>query len=90
MINEILAIVFSTTFVLIFGEIVPQAVCTGPNQLLIAYRLSPILNLIMIILYPLSWPIAKVLDFFIDAHNDDFKFKHEDLKALVSIHRSPS
>lgn len=31
MVPEIIAIVLSVTFVLIFGEIIPMSICTGPN-----------------------------------------------------------
>jgi len=37
-----MAVIFSVTLVLIFGEIVPQAVCTGSNKLAIAKCVAPL------------------------------------------------
>jgi metal transporter CNNM len=56
------AIILSMTLVLFFGEIIPQAMFTGPEQMKIANRMVPFVKVIIVILYPLAWPIAKVLD----------------------------
>jgi len=42
LVPEYLAIIISVTVVLIFGEIVPQAVCTGSNKLAIAKFVAPL------------------------------------------------
>jgi len=39
---EYMAVIISVTLVLIFGEIVPQAVCTGPDQVKIAAMVAPL------------------------------------------------
>jgi metal transporter CNNM len=41
---EAMAILVSVSAVLIFGEIVPQAVCTGPDQIKIASKVAPLTN----------------------------------------------
>jgi metal transporter CNNM len=38
------AIVISTIFVVIFGEVLPQAFCTGPSQMKIAEGMAPIVR----------------------------------------------
>jgi metal transporter CNNM len=38
------AILISVVFIVFGGEILPQAICTGPNQLAIAERLTPIIK----------------------------------------------
>ena len=38
---EYLAVIISVSLVLMFGEILPQAYCTGPYQLQIAALLAP-------------------------------------------------
>ena len=43
-----LAITLSTTFVVIFGEILPQAYCTGPSQIKIAAKMAPIVTVYII------------------------------------------
>lgn len=65
MLSDILSVVLSVTFVLAFGEVLPQAICTGPEQLKIAYKLTPIIRVIMVLFAPISWPIAKLLDYCI-------------------------
>lgn len=42
------AIIISVTAVLFFGEIIPQAVCTGPQQLKIASKVASSVNFLMI------------------------------------------
>ena len=46
------AIIVSTSAVVIFGEIVPQAYCTGPNQIKIARAMAPIIKFLMFAFWP--------------------------------------
>lgn len=55
------AILLSVSFVLIFGEILPQALCSA-NPLKIGANLSPLVWAFICITFPISWPIAKLLD----------------------------
>lgn len=59
---EWLAVVLSVSFVLFFGEIIPSAILTGPNSLCIAAGLSWFTWCIIVLLFPISWPIGKLLD----------------------------
>ena len=59
----------SVTCVLIFGEILPSAVMTGPAQLQIAAALSPAVRVLMILTAPISWPIARTLDCVLGHHD---------------------
>ncbi|OMJ76944.1 hypothetical protein SteCoe_23569 [Stentor coeruleus] len=83
--SEYIAIILSVTFVLAFGEVLPQALCTGPDQLKIASKLVPIVKIIMFLFSPISYPIAKLLDCVLGEEHGK-KFKNDDLKALVSLH----
>lgn len=85
MFNPYIAIILSVTFVLAFGEVIPQALCTGPNQLKIASNLIPIVKFVMFLFFPISYPIAKLLDCLLGEEHGK-KFKNDDLKALVSLH----
>ncbi|KAJ0523303.1 putative gliding motility-associated protein GldE [Helianthus annuus] len=81
--NQIVAIVLSVTFVLFFGEVIPQAVCTRYG-LAIGSSFIWLVKVLMIICYPIAYPIGKMLDLVL-GHNDAL-FRRAQLKALVSIH----
>ena len=84
------AVLISVTLVLFFGEIIPSAVFTGPNQLSIASRLVPLVRAVMTMLCPLAWPIAKALDVVLHNDDDDHDggtsiYNRGELTALVRI-----
>ncbi|CDW80843.1 UNKNOWN [Stylonychia lemnae] len=79
------AIIISVTAVLFFGEVIPQAVCTGPSQLIIARRLAPLIKFLMFSLGLVCYPISKVLDCVLGEH-DITRFKNDQLKTLVQMH----
>jgi metal transporter CNNM len=54
------AILISVTLILAFGEIIPQAVCSRYG-LSIGAKLSFLVRLIIIVFFPLSYPISKVI-----------------------------
>ncbi|CAG9322764.1 unnamed protein product [Blepharisma stoltei] len=87
-VSPILSIVISVLFVMIFGEIFPQAICTGPDQLKIAYRMCPVVKFITVLLFPLSYPIAKLLDKVFGIKDSTKKLKHDELKTLISLHQA--
>jgi len=63
-----IVIVISVTAVLTFGEIIPQALCTGESQIKIAELFCPIVTMLMWLTAPLSWPIGKLLDKVMGEH----------------------
>lgn len=83
MFSPFVAVLLSVTFVLAFGEIIPQAVCTRYG-LSVGANFVWLVRILMIICYPIAYPIAKVLDAVL-GHNDSL-FRRQQLKALVSIH----
>ena len=85
LVNEVMAIVISVTVLLFVGEIVPQALCTGPNQMKIASFLSCFTYSLMIITYPLSYPIAKFMDCVVGLHGKT-RFCNSDLKSVIELH----
>lgn len=56
------AVLLSTLGIVLMGEIIPQAICSRYG-LAIGARTILITKLFMIITFPLSWPISKLLDF---------------------------
>lgn len=85
MVPSWLAVVISTTLVLIFGEIVPQAVCTGRRQLQVATAMLPLVSLVMLVCLPVAYPVARILDWFFGIP-EATRFSNSDLKALVKLH----
>ncbi|XP_052478703.1 DUF21 domain-containing protein At4g14240 isoform X2 [Gossypium raimondii] len=81
--NQYVAIILSVTFVLAFGEVIPQAICTRYG-LAVGANLAGLVWILMIICYPIAYPIGKVLDWVL-GHNEAL-FRRAQLKALVSIH----
>jgi metal transporter CNNM len=67
------------------GEIVPQALCTGPNQMKIASFLAPFTYLLMWITYPISYPIALFMDYVIGVQGKS-RFCNSDLKSIIELH----
>lgn len=80
-----MAIILSVTLVLIFGEIIPTALFTGANQLLVAAKLTKLVYFLLILFYPISFPIAKILDYFIGEEDGDGAITREELEALVVL-----
>lgn len=81
--NQYVAIILSVTFVLAFGEVIPQAICTRYG-LAVGANFVWLVRILMIVCYPISYPIGKILDCVL-GHNDAL-FRRAQLKALVSIH----
>ncbi|ETO24372.1 hypothetical protein RFI_12783 [Reticulomyxa filosa] len=83
-----LAVLVSVTFVLIFGEILPQAVFSS-DPLKHGYRFACIVRMFQVILYPVCMPIAWLLDRFLK-HPDKrpILFRHDELKQMIAFIRS--
>lgn len=82
--DPISAVLISVTMVLIFGEVLPQAVCSRYGLLIGAYS-AWFVRLLMIVTAPISWPIARVLDLMLGSQHSAL-FRRAQLKALVDVH----
>ncbi|GAB9469486.1 hypothetical protein Gpo141_00006764 [Globisporangium polare] len=87
LVPEAVSIVLSVTCVLLFGEIIPSAVFTGPNQLRIAAWLAPAVKMLMVVACPIAYPISKLLDWWLGAEHDHAQYKRKELKALITLQR---
>ncbi|KAJ7972824.1 DUF21 domain-containing protein [Quillaja saponaria] len=81
--HPFVAVLLSVTFVLAFGEVIPQAICSRYG-LSVGANFVWLVRILMIICYPIAFPIGKILDAVL-GHNDAL-FRRAQLKALVSIH----
>lgn len=86
--NPIIAIIVSVTAVLIFGEVVPQAVCTRYGLAIGAY-LAPMVYFLMGAFFIVAYPFSKMLDWFLGTEHGTF-YRRGQLKALIDIHGEES
>ena len=84
MVPNYVAVILSVTFVLLFGEIIPAAIITGPNQLMIASKFTSLIILVKWVLYPLAYPMAVLLDYILGPDSDEV-MNREELNALIQI-----
>jgi CBS domain containing-hemolysin-like protein len=69
LVPEYLAIIISVTLVLFFGEVIPQAYCTGPDQVKVAAYVAPLAKGLMLFSSILTYPLAKLLDRILGEHH---------------------
>lgn len=82
----LLAIVISATAIVIFGEVIPQAVCAR-HGLAIGALCAPYVLLLMYLFAPVAYPIAKILDCALGVH-DAHTYKKVELKSFLQLHRT--
>ncbi|GAB4822256.1 hypothetical protein N2152v2_009302 [Parachlorella kessleri] len=86
LLNPVAAILISVSAVLLFGEVIPQAVCKRYGLQVGAY-LAWFVRALMLLTAPISYPIAKLLDYLLG--EESALFRRAELKALVSMHAEP-
>lgn len=85
------AVIVSVTFILIFGEIVPQAVCTGPKRLAIGASAYYLVLVLEYLAFPVAWVFGKLLDFILGSRHDRdamFLYVSRETLGLKSANRS--
>lgn len=80
--SGIVAGVTATALIVLFGEIIPQAVISR-YALWFGSRTILFTKLVIIIFYPISWPIARILDYFL-GHEMPTVYSHHELMDIVS------
>lgn len=78
------AVLISTALIVIFGEIIPQAICSRYGMAIGAFFAWPV-RILMILIYPITWPIAKLLDAVLGTHQG-IVYRRAELKELVELH----
>ncbi|XP_022988772.1 DUF21 domain-containing protein At2g14520 isoform X2 [Cucurbita maxima] len=78
------AVLISVTLILLFGEIIPQSVCSRYG-LAIGSTVAPFVRVLVWICFPIAYPISKLLDFLL-GYGHVALFRRAELKALVNLH----
>ena len=78
------AFLFSTVVITFVGEIIPQAYFTR-HALRVASLLSPVLRVYQVLLWPVAWPISRVLDRLVGSEGIPW-LRERELRDLLRQH----
>jgi len=80
--SGVVASIMATGLIFLFGEIIPQA-SISRHALYVGSRLAPIVRVLIIAFYPITYPIARFLDYMLGEEMPTLYSRHE-LMAIVS------
>lgn len=80
----VMAFLFSTVIITLFGEIAPQAYFSR-HALRMASALAPVLRFYQLLLWPLARPSAKVLDLWLGREAVQF-FRENEIEEMLRMH----
>ena len=66
-------VLVSTALIVVFGEILPSGIFTGPHQLYLGFRLAPFVQVCLTILYPIAKPLGLLLDWLVNEKEENIK-----------------
>ncbi|KAL3691066.1 hypothetical protein R1sor_004717 [Riccia sorocarpa] len=83
-VSTYMAIILSVTLILLFGEILPQAVCSR-HGLAVGAAMAPLVRVLIIIMFPVAYPLSKLLDCVLGKKHS-ILFGRAELRTLVEMH----
>lgn len=78
------AVIVSIVLVVIFAELIPQSVCSRYG-LRIGASMAFFTRCVMIILWPIAWPVSRILHYTLGPHQGTV-YRRAELKELVTMH----
>ncbi|PRP80255.1 hypothetical protein PROFUN_12194 [Planoprotostelium fungivorum] len=84
LVSEYIAIAISVTAVLLFGEIIPQAICIRFGMA-VGSKTAWVVRILMWLTAPISWPLGKILDTMFGCEPAQ-KYQRHELRELVNMH----
>ena len=78
-----ISVAVSSGLIVIFGEIIPQAVCSRYGLAIGSY-FAWLVNILMYLFAFITFPIAKLLDWLLGEHVG-YNYRRQELKALVGL-----
>jgi len=82
--SPVIAIIVSVSAILLFGEIIPQALCSR-YALAISAHMAIFLKILIGLCFIVAWPISKLLDLILGTHGPN-RFERKELKELIHFH----
>ena len=78
------AVIVSIVLVVLFAELIPQSVCSRYG-LRIGASMALFTRCVMIILWPIAWPVSRIMHFVLGPHQGTV-YRRAELKELVTMH----
>eukprot|EP00981_Chlorochromonas_danica_P012184 scaffold4610_cov180-Ochromonas_danica.AAC.1 len=85
LVSEYIAIIISVTLVLMFGEIIPASILTGPKQLQFAANLLPLVYVVFVVFFPIAYPVSKLLDYLIGHEEGVTMYSRREIATMMKI-----
>ncbi|OAE26207.1 hypothetical protein AXG93_3457s1340 [Marchantia polymorpha subsp. ruderalis] len=83
-VDTYVAIILSVTLLLMFGEILPQAVCSRYG-LAVGAAVAPLVRVLLFVMFPVAFPLSKMLDWML-GEKHALLFGRAELRTLVDMH----
>lgn len=68
-----------------FGEIIPASILTGPAQLQIAATLTPLVYVVLVIFFPIAYPLSLLLDRIIGHDEGVTMYSRREIVTMMRI-----